>query len=240
MFSFLANEKMVHADVPPQDSKWIPLISSEGLSGWRPVNNDQEHEWQSAELVTVNPNYNQRLSIHPGNGMLTNAKFHGKTQNLLSVETFSDIEAHIEFFHPNGSNSGIFFMAIYELQVNDTYGKQECAFSDCGGFYARRIGDQWVGGTGPQVNACKPPGEWQSFDVVFRSPSFDSKGNKTENARFIQVMHNNILIHENVEMEGPNSAHLDIPESPQGPLMLQGDHGPVAYRNIRVRRFSGE
>ena len=60
-------------------------------------------------------------------------------------------------------------------------------------------------------------------------------GKKIENARFLEVRYNGHLIHENVEMEGPNSAHMPIPEAARGPLMLQGDHGPVSYRNVRIR-----
>ena len=79
---------------------------------------------------------------------------------------------------------------------------------------------------------------WKTFDVKFRAPRFDTSGTKTENARFLEVRHNGVLIHEDVEMKGPNSAHMDIPEAPRGSLMLQGDHGPVAYRNVRIRPLS--
>ncbi len=92
-----------------------------------------------------------------------------------------------------------------------------------------------MGGVAPLANACQPAGKWQTYDVKFRAPRFDTDGNKTENARFLQVLHNGVLIHQDVEMEGPNSAHLDIPEAAVGPLMLQGDHGPIAYRNVRIR-----
>ena len=68
-----------------------------------------------------------------------------------------------------------------------------------------------------------------------RHQGIDAAGNKTENARFLEVRHNGVVIHKDLEMLGPNSAHMDIPEAPQGPLMLQGDHGPVAYRNVRIK-----
>ena len=92
-----------------------------------------------------------------------------------------------------------------------------------------------MGGVAPRVNASKPPGQWQSFHIWFRAPRFDSSGKKTEKARFLKVVHNGVTIHENVELEGPTRASMTTPESPAGPLMLQGDHGPVAYRNIYLR-----
>jgi len=235
--SIPGEEMFALADTPQAETSWTQLVATEDLSGWRPVDDAAEHDWQSAGSVKLDANDQQRVVIQPGAGILTNAKQDGKTQNLLSETHFGDVEAHIEFFLPARSNSGVFFMALYELQVNDTFGKKEIEFSDCGGFYARPVDGKWVGGVAPRVNVCKPPGEWQSFHVVFRAPRFDPAGSKTQNARFLKVLHNGVLIHEDVEMEGPNSAHLDIPEAPEGPLMLQGDHGPVAYRNIRMRRL---
>jgi hypothetical protein len=71
--------------------------------------------------------------------------------------------------------------------------------------------------------------------VQFRAPRFDASGRKTENARFIKVVHNGVVVQENVEVEGPTRAAMEGPETKHGPLLLQGDHGPVAYRNIRIR-----
>ena len=86
-------------------------------------------------------------------------------------------------------------------------------------------------------NASKAPGQWQAFDVVFRAPRFDSKGNKIENAKFVKVVHNGKVVHENLEVTGPTRAatYENVPEKPRGPLMLQGDHGPVVYRNIKLK-----
>ena len=84
------------------------------------------------------------------------------------------------------------------------------------------------------MNASKAPGQWQSFDVVFRAPRFDKNGEKIAKARFEKVMHNGMLIHADVELTGPTRASAWNDEKPAGPIMLQGDHGPVAYRNIRI------
>jgi len=107
--------------------------------------------------------------------------------------------------------------------------------SDCGAVYHRWIDNQGVGGSPPSRNASRRPGEWQSFYIWFQAPRFDASGRKVENARFLRVLHNGLSVQQNVELEGPTRAHMSIPEAPLNPLMLQGDHGPVAYRNIYIR-----
>ena len=79
------------------------------------------------------------------------------------------------------------------------------------------------------------PGEWQSFQAWFRAPRFDAAGKKIEPARFIRVLFNGLPVQKDVDIDGPTRANLPIPEAPQNPLMIQGDHGPVALRNIYVR-----
>lgn len=108
--------------------------------------------------------------------------------------------------------------------------------AECGGIYPRWLDEANVGGRSPRTNASRPAGEWQSFDIVFRAPRFDARGRKTAHARFVRVLHNGVLVHENVEVTGPTrAARLEHePEAAVGPLQLQGDHGPVAYRNLRV------
>ncbi|MCH7800724.1 MAG: DUF1080 domain-containing protein [Chloroflexi bacterium] len=153
-----------------------------------------------------------------------------------------DVEAHIEFIVPEGSNSGIYFMGRYEIQVLDSYGKTMPTHSDCGGIYQPcdpNRESKGYEGVPPRVHASLPAGKWQSFDVVFHSPRFDENGVKIGNARFIRVTHNGTVIHENVELSGPTQAAMFTVESTRGPLMLQGDHGPVAYRNIRIRSLDG-
>ena len=109
------------------------------------------------------------------------------------------------------------------------------AFSVCGGIYARWVKRKNVEGHPPLVNASLPPGQWQTFDVIFRAPRFDAAGKKTENARFIKVTHNGKVVHKDVELKGPTRSPMPGAEKPLGPIMIQGDHGPVAYRNMRIR-----
>src|SRR5947208_1949863 len=93
----------------------------------------------------------------------------------------------------------------------------------------------------PRMLATKPGGEWQTFDIVFKAPRFDADGKKTAHARFIKVVHNDKLVHENVEVEYPTGSAWRLKkEVATGPLLLQGDHGPVAFRNVKIRPFVGE
>lgn len=213
---------------------WIELFNGRDLSGWRALSKDGKHEWRVAGKVTLNPDDEKLFAIEPGEGIFVNGD-KGRTANIATELNHADCEAHIEFVVPKGSNSGVYFMGHYEIQVLDSWGKEEVQYSDCGGIYCQWINNQAVGGTPPRVNAAKPPGEWQTYDVIFQAPRFDEKGNKTRNAMFVKVVHNGVVVHENVEVGGATRASMPGPERTQGPLMLQGDHGPVAYRNVRIR-----
>ncbi|MHC4996658.1 MAG: family 16 glycoside hydrolase [Planctomycetota bacterium] len=217
-------------------AKDTPLIGQTGMAGWRqPVGT-----WQNvgdAEMSAENPR--ALVALEPtGHGVIV-AGHRGRTSNLISVDEHADCRLHVEFMVPEKSNSGVYLMGRYEVQVFSSYGKEKPTFSDAGGIYQRwnakaPRGQQGYEGHAPRVNASKPDGEWQSFDIVFRAPRFDAAGNKTANAAFVSVKHNGVLVHENVELTGPTRASTYQDEKPTGPLMLQGDHGPVAYRNIRI------
>jgi len=204
------------------------------FSAWRP---DSE-QWQIVADAFTNPQDEKLLSSKPGTGTIINGPA-GRTSHLFSKAEFGDIKAHIEFMVSKGSNSGVYFMGRYEIQVYDSYGveKDEYPGIECGGIYQRwdeSRNPKGYEGRSPRVNASKAPGQWQTFDIIFRAPRFDETGRKVKNARFGIVVHNGIVIHENVELTGPTRAGAYNDEKPAGPLMLQGDHGPVAYRNIRI------
>lgn len=225
---------MLCAALPPGDEQPVAKGTTD-LSSWRPPHG----EWSVGAAATLHPEDERRLASQSGAGVIVNGE-QGRTRNLLTVHEHGDVMAHIEFMVPRGSNSGVYFMGRYEIQVLDSFGVEQPKHSDCGGIYQRwepqrGQGKQGYEGHPPTSNASRAPGEWQSFDVLFRAPRFDANGSKTENARFIRVVHNGTLVHENVQLTGPTRAASFPDEQAAGPLMLQGDHGPVAYRNIRLR-----
>ncbi len=210
------------------------LLADSDLSAWRePVG-----DWTIVGETFLDPDNPRRLASKAGTGVAVNGKT-GFTRHLVSKMEHGDVQAHIEFMVPKGSNSGVYFQGRYEIQVLDSWGIENLQHSDCGGIYQRwHEGPGWEDdergyeGRPPRVNASRKPGEWQTFDVIFHAPRFDSNGNKTANAEFVRVVHIGILIHENQQVTGPTRAAMFEDEQPTGPLMLQGDHGPVAYRNV--------
>jgi hypothetical protein len=241
MFAILLFATIVALGANPAESEgeWIRLIQGPGFAGWMEPTKARDDDWVNAGAVFLSEEDERKLASKPGWGALVNGT-QGRTRHLFTEQEFCDVEAHIEFMVPRGSNSGVYFMGRYEIQVLDSFGKEEVSFSDCGGIYqrwdpARGAGEQGYEGRSPRVNASRAPGRWQTFDVLFRGPRFDDAGNKTANACFIKVVHNGIVVHENEEVTGPTRAAAFGDEKPTGPFMFQGDHGPVAYRNLWVR-----
>jgi hypothetical protein len=230
------NDGEPHGDPPfLLESGWRSLFNGQDLSGWH-GQDGKPHEWIATRAIRWEPQLAPTRLFPmpaPGDRMLNSVQ--GRTTNLVTNEKFSDIELYLEFIIPKASNSGVYLHGLYEIQVFDSFGTAEpMETSDCGGIYHRWIDGKGVGGSLPAVNASRRPGEWQSFQVWFRVPRFDAAGKKVENAKFIRVLHNGQLVQENVELEGPTRAHMNIPEAQENPLMLQGDHGPIAFRNIYV------
>ncbi len=208
-----------------------------GLEAWKAPTGD----WRIAGAVRPDPENPRRLSSEPGQGILVNGPT-GRTTNLVSKQAFGDIRMQFEFLVPKGSNSGVKFEGLYEIQIADSFGVKEPKASDCGGIYPRAellpIYHHIDKGYPPRTNAARPFGEWQTLDVTFRAPRFDAAGKKVANARFESVVLNGQTVHENVEVDSPTGHAWHDKERAKGPLLLQADHGPVAFRNIRVRAFS--
>ena len=160
------------------------------------------------------------------------------THNIHTKDSFGDCQLHVEFMEPtpphgesqDRGNSGVYLMNTYEIQVLDSYDNKTYADGQAGSVYGQYP---------PLVNASRPPGQWQTYDIVFHGPRFDPSGKLLRPAR-VTVFHNGVLVQDNVQLTGPTEHGERPPYKPgpdKGPLALQ-DHGaPVHYRNIWIREL---
>ena len=209
------------------------LFNGKDLKGWR----EPLGTWLVCGQVRLDSSNPKALVTEAGEGVLLNSR-DAKTVDAVTLEEFGDCRLEVEFCVAKGSNSGIYFQGRYEIQVLDSFGKDSVGVHDCGAIYERweEATKKGFEGFAPRVNASKAPGEWQAFDITFRAPRFDAGGKKTANAKFVKVLHNGQLLHENAELSGPTRGGRG-PEGPLGPIRIQGDHGPVAYRNLKITKL---
>jgi Domain of Unknown Function (DUF1080) len=164
-----------------------------------------------------------------------------KTGDIHTRGAFGDCQLHVEFAEPlpakgesqERGNSGVFLMGLYEIQVLDSYQNRTYADGEAAAVYGQYP---------PLVNASRPPGQWQTYEVIFHGPRFATDGKLLRPAR-VTVFHNGILAQDNVELSGP-TAHGRRPpyehHADKLPLALQ-DHGnPVRFRNIWIRELKEE
>ncbi len=214
------------------------------LSQWR-INRSDTNEtadWTTSSSVQLNNKDPKQLRYAPEAGNILINGPTGKTEHLLTKQEFGDIELKLEFMISEGSNSGIYLMGRYEIQIKDSWTEKEPGPHTSGAIYprwdtTRGEGNEGYDGHIPRVNASRKPGEWESYEIHFRAPRFDQKGNKIRDAEFVKVIQNGTLIHEHASISGPTREALFEDEAATGPLMVQGDHGPVAYRNIQIRNL---
>jgi len=199
---------------PPSDA--IVLFDGTDLSKWRDRDGG-EHRWklENGELVAG-----------------------GTGHDLYSVQPFGDVQLHLEWAAPlpargdgqGRGNSGVFLMERYEVQVLDSYENDTYPDGQAAAIYGQNP---------PLINACRPPGEWQSYDIVFRRPRFDHSGALVKPAR-LTVIHNGVLVQDAFELVGGTMWLQPIPYAyhpDKLPIFLQ-DHGnPVKYRNIWLREL---
>jgi hypothetical protein len=165
------------------------------------------------------------------NGVLSS----GKGMIRTKQDDFTDYQLHVEFATPSEvkgdsqgrGNSGVFLNGVFEIQVLDSYNNKSYADGQASAMY---------GQIPPMVNASRPPGEWQSYDIVFRGPKFN--GTTLEKPAIVTVLHNGVVVHAADQFLGP-TMHKEIgkyaPTNAKGPIQLQ-DHGnPVRFRNIWIR-----
>lgn len=161
----------------------------------------------------------------------------GGTGNIKTKREFGDVQLHLEFRTPAvvkgegqlRGNSGVFFQERYEVQVLDNYENETYSNGQAGSVYKQSI---------PLVNACKKPGEWQTYDIIFTAPRFNKDGVRTAAGR-LTVIQNGVLVQNNVEIQG-TTEYIGLPKNiahGKAAIMLQ-DHGDkVSYRNIWIREL---
>ncbi len=200
---------------PPADA--VILFDGTDLAGWKDKNGEPARWKVEGGYMEVMP----------------------RTGDIRTRAEFGDCQLHVEWASPievsgdgqGRGNSGVFLMGLYEVQVLDCYNNQTYPDGTTAAIYGQYP---------PLVNACRKPGEWQTYDVVWVAPRFD--GDKLVSPAHITVLHNGLVVHNHTQLQGPtqhrNTAHYD-PHPPVGPLLLQ-DHGnPVRFRNIWYRPLLG-
>jgi hypothetical protein len=202
----------------------VAPFNGRNLDGWTIQGAASASQWTvgHAKLDAKNPREFVATPSDGDSGELVNAKLHGV--DIYTVEKFGDATIDLDFMVPQGSNSGIYPMGEYEVQILDSYGRKTVNTGDLGGVY---------GVAAPRANAAKKPGEWQHIVIEFRAPRFED-GKKVANAKFVKVTLNGQVIQENVEVRGPTGGGISGQESPTGPLKFQGNHGVVSFRNIKI------
>ncbi len=225
LLSPLAADSLLPADPIPLDSLQSFKASADN--------------WVLGSSIGGDPRTTKALVPVPGVGVLINVAPKKSGEHLISNWEHGDIELSFDYLVPQESNSGVYLMGRYELQLLDSWGIDTPGVHDNGAIYERWIEKEKRGyeGTAPRVNASRAPGLWQSFRIVFKAPRFDKKGEKVANARFVEVEHNGFIIHRNVEVTGPTRGAKWGKEAASGPILIQGNHGPVAFRNITKRSY---
>ena len=202
------------ANQAPSDA--IILFDGENTSAWESVTTGGPIEWQVSDDAMI---------VVKGTGA------------IRTKQSFGDVQLHIEWRTPseiegNGQgrgNSGVFLQSKYELQVLDSYRNRTYSNGQAGSMYKQAI---------PLVNACRPPGEWQTYDVIYLAPQFNEDGLVVRPAT-ITVLHNGVLIQNMTELRGP-TVYRGIPSYEahgKAPLMLQDHSNPLSFRNIWIREL---
>ena len=199
----------------PSDA--VVLFNGKDLSNWSSVKDGSAAGWDIKDGAMV---------VKAGTGAIRTRR------------EFNDIQLHIEWATPaevkgdgqGRGNSGVFLQGLYEIQVLDSYNNKTYFHGQAGAVYKQYP---------PLVNACRKPGEWQTYDIIYHAPIFGDDG-KVKKKATVTVLQNGVLIQDNVEIYGPTTHEPIFPQYSKhgkGPIILQ-DHGnPVRFRNVWVREL---
>ena len=196
------------------------------------VKSKKRKKRRQKEVVVPKP-----ISFKPGTGILLNINDKEKNDALVTNWEHGDLLLELDVLLPKGSNSGIYLQGRYELQLKDSWGVKNPLGSDMGGFHNNweKDSDKIFRGIPPLSNASKAPGLWQTYKIHFQAPKFNDAGEKISNAKFIYVDLNGVRIHSNVEVPTYTGGPIEKNEVAKGPLLIQGNHGPVAIRNFKYQ-----
>ena len=195
--------------------------------------------WRVAGGVTADLDKPNALEASGGSGILVNQPDKkNKGADLFTINEYGDMDLELDFMMAKGSNSGIYLHGRYELQLMDSWNLKTPGAGTNGGIYQRwdenrPEGEKGYEGFAPRQNASRAPGLWQNLKVSFQAPRFDANGKKTQPAKMLKVELNGVVIHEDVELSGPTRGGAGE-EKATGPLRIQGDHGAVAFRKIKI------
>jgi hypothetical protein len=203
------------AGAPPSDA--IVLFNGKDLSNWEAVEGGGPAKWE------VEDGYFQTVP---------------KTGDIQTQQKFGDMQLHVEWSTPNPphgedqdrGNSGVFLQGLYEIQVLDSFHSVTYADGQAAAVYGQYP---------PQVNACRAPGQWQTYDIIFHGPRFSDEGTLLRRAR-VTVIQNGVLAQDNVAIMGPTGHHIRpqyAPTPEKMPLRLQDHNHPVRYRNLWIREI---
>lgn len=200
--------------------------------------------WSIVGDAVVDLVQNNAMSTTAGKGVLAcihpKGKY-GRQYDLVTNFEHGDADVEFDFMMARGSNSGFYLQGRYEIQLFDSWGVRQPHAHDLGAIYerwdeSRPTGQKGYEGYAPRMNASKAPGLWQHMKIIFQAPRFDGAGKKIANAKVIKIEVNGITVQENVELAGPTRGSLDG-EVAKGPILIQGDHGCVAFRNLSVKQY---
>ncbi len=197
--------------------------------------------WHIAGDVNADLNKKDTLIFSSGKGVLVNLPNAVARQDLFTNFKHGDLDIELDYMMSKGSNSGIYLQGRYEVQLLDSWGVLNPRSGDNGGIYERwddtkPEGQKGYQGYAPRQNVSRAPGLWQHLKIVFQAPRFEGSA-KIENAKILRVELNGVLIQENVSLEGPTRGAVENNEVATDALRIQGDHGPVAFRNIIVSNY---